>query len=1067
MASAACNSFASLTADQLGGASPQLLKWQKALAEGSVVADADAESLAAHLRAIDLRVSQRAQKELLGLNSAHLREMVEHAAGVTGLEGLSEHSGGITATQLVVAGTDMGTMYMRSWSTVLFYLLRHATPQNFSTAFKRLGAAGAANRVFAGKLSLDTGAAIVGKVQGLKTSDYLEAQRAAGRLKKSPLLIGVAQDKTTRSSTSEASWTGIQVFLPNFDPKVLHLRATTALLGFMPNFDPAHGAEMVQLATHQALDLVNSRLYELRRGLLWELGKGEVHILYPVICCTVGDHPWLRKQNSQMTSARARSPCTVCLLTPLDLTTACTHELKPVLPAEALHPHLSIAGAAAVPPRAPPGSAMGEKRALRRLREAAKGVGGVLMGRTPAPFTRKALAISSPASSDLTGALGLLHVLGSLLKHLSGVPFEAGGGGGLSQPTFDGANEELKARVLGILAYRGPASYLIKFRPLDLSRRVPTKYFRSISLLLPGLLAGLVDDSALDTFTASCFALHRLSLSLNQDSITGEDVTRITYEARVVMRRLRVHPSFSRRIITHMALHYGERIPLEGPPRHTDEAFMEGYNYYIKLIATLCSGGEEQERDMLRMRGHLDLASLLVDTHAARGAAGAHFPPTSLAGQLCTLAPPLRPAVVACDTIVDSTPQLPGFVSASRLDPTAVIRALGGRKAPGAKRCTTASGVPLSDISLPLSLEAPFAELLARELALKLVGAPEPPAGGIEARKSWRRRLTAATATHRWPTGYGLLREHFTAGCELTPAGARRLVQGGSLHVHDAARFADTPGAAPTPALWCSGKPFVSYSALDDHPDLAGDGTGVAVGQLLGIVTVGASAGWLLPGSSVPRLPEERLAILRRAYPCPDTPIPALERDLRHPMLLRGEGAPGVSDFVAVSLPLLLRREHVQHRYSSVPEEQAPGWLWWYPQGGAHGVLQPQPFPADEASDAEEPKVAVEEEGEEEEEEEEEEEDDDEEDEEDEEDDEEDEDGDSDSSGGASQDQDDGEEDEAGFVRKGKKSKALKKKALKKKAVKKKKKALKKKALKKKALKQKKAAPKKPGKTKK
>ncbi len=1040
MASAACKSFTSLTAAQLGGASPQLLKWQRALAEGSVVADVDAASLEAHLRAIDLRVSQRAQKELLGLNSVHLREMVQHAAGVTGLEGLSEHSDGITATRLVVGGTYMGTVYMRSWSTVLFYLLRHATPQNFSTTFEKLGAAGAGKRVYAGKLSLDTGAAIVSRVQGLQASDYLETQCTAGRLVKSPLLIGLAQDKTTRSSTSEGSWTGMQIFLPNFDPKVLHLRATTALLGFMPNFDPAHGAEKVQLATHKALDLVNSRLYELRRGLLWELGWGEVHLLYPVICSSVGDHPWLRKQNSQMTSAKARSPCTICLLTPLDLTTACTHEPKPVLPAEALHPHLSIAGAAAVPPRAPPGSTMGQKRALRKVREAAKRVGAVLMGRVPAPFTPKALAVSSPTSSDLTGALGLLHLLGSLLKHLSGVPFEAGGGGGLCKPTFDGANEALKARVLGTLAYRGPASFLIKFRPLDLSRRVPTKYFRSISLLLPGLLAGLVDDSALATFTSSCFALYRFSLSLYQDSMTGKDVTRITYEARMVMRRLRVHPSFSRRIITHMALHYGERIPLEGPPRHTDEAFMEGYNYYIKLIAALCSGGEEQERDMLRLKGHLDLASLLVDTHAARGAAGAHFPATSLAGKLCTLAPPLQPAVVACNTL-DSTPNLPGFVSASRLDPSAVISASGGRKAPGAKRCTTASGVPLSDFSQPLSLEAPFAELLARELALRLVGALEPPLA-IAARRSWQRRLMEATATHRWPSGYGLLREHFTRGCELTPGGARRLVLGGSLHVHDAARFADTPGAAPTPALWCSGKPFVSYLVQDDHPDLAGDGTGVAVGQLLGIVTVGASAGWLLPSSPVPRLPEERLAVLRRAYPCPDTPIPPLELNLRHPMLLRGEDALGAPDFVAVPLPLLLRREHVQHRYSSVPEEEAPGWLWWFPQGGAHGVLQPQAFPDGENKAAEESKVEEEEEEEEDEEEEEEYEEEEEEgggggggDEEDEDDDSD------DDSDNASQALDDGEEEdgEAGYVRKGKRGKS--KLAARKKAAAKKKKA--------------------------
>ena len=173
-----------------------------------------------------------------------------------------------------------------------------------------------------------------------------------------------------------------------------------------------------------------------------------MHLLRPFLCSTSGDYPQQQKQLSQMTSAQSRSPCHICLLTPLNLTCACTHAPKPLLTSEAPpgQPHLSIAGAAAVEPSAPPGSSNAHRRLLKSIRDGAQSLGGVLMGRPAAPFTIRALQISSPVSADNYGSVGLLHTLGSCQKHLVHNLF-LDDPPRLAHATFAGATQELEARV--------------------------------------------------------------------------------------------------------------------------------------------------------------------------------------------------------------------------------------------------------------------------------------------------------------------------------------------------------------------------------------------------------------------------------------------------------------------------------------------------------------------------------------------------------------------------------------------------------------------------------------------
>ena len=52
-----------------------------------------------------------------------------------------------------------------------------------------------------------------------------------------------------------------------------------------------------------------------------------------------------------------------------------------------------------------------------------------------------------------------------------------------------------------------------------------------------------------------------------------------------------VFPQFRKRIKPHLLLHFSTLIPLLGPPRYLDEARTEGYNFLVKLFASLTKGG--------------------------------------------------------------------------------------------------------------------------------------------------------------------------------------------------------------------------------------------------------------------------------------------------------------------------------------------------------------------------------------------------------------------------------------------------------------------------------------------
>ena len=308
----------------------------------------------------------------------------------------------------------------------------------------------------------------------------------------------------------------------------------------------------------------------------------------------------------------------------------------------------------------------------------------------------------------------------------------------------------------------------------------------------------------------------------------------------------------------------------------------------------------------------------------------------NMAGQLCTLKPtPKRPMIPrsSVGTMGNLQGFMPGVLDGDNVvSPTGFL--VGGCKGPGASRVRGSGGVALTDTSLPLSLDSGFARLLAREMTFILCGETEPPSGAA-GRSFFKAALIEATTGSKWG-GKQLRTTHFSVDGRLTEEGAQLILSGSGVRVHDAYRFySQREGAPSAPSFFVRNSPAVSYLSDSSSVDYAGEGLGVSMGILKGLVTFPARSTLLPAASPLPSLEVQQFALLQRIYPDEDTDIEALARDIMLPMLLRGEEW---HHHMLVPLNWLVAREHIQWRYGHETDNPLSNALWWYPQGGPRGA---------------------------------------------------------------------------------------------------------------------------------
>lgn len=217
---------------------------------------------------------------------------------------------------------------------------------------------------------------------------------------------------------------------------------------------------------------------------------------------------------------------------------------------------------------------------------------------------------------------------------------------------------------------------------------------------------------------------------------------------------------------------------------------------------------------------------------------------------------------------------------------------------------------------------------------LLLTGALAPPAPGggaaqRQGREAWRNALLAVTEGSKWP-GASLTRGHFNEFTKRLTAQSRALlIQGCGVRVHDTVHYGVDGGAVPPPVIFSRGKPFVSYLVKPSHPHLAGVGMGVALGQLLGYLTLPDTDNLLGGGSAVQRHPRQTFALLHSV--CSDAQAageaePLMERLMTPMRLPSGRG----DSFMLVGLGFIVCTDHVQPRHGSSPEEPLRDCLWWH-----------------------------------------------------------------------------------------------------------------------------------------
>ena len=1009
MATTVCKAILAISPADLCGIDVSLLQAQATLSTCAVPAAGTTSTLTRYLAALKAGTSQATMASTMQLPAppAVIRAAIGTQATAMGLGWLVEGPETIEAVPVRVDGRLMGTVYLRDARRVIFYMLLQSTRDNFCATFDELKAPDG-SRLFADKLSLDSGRAIIDALQG-KEREGLSAAWIElldkGMFSTAPLLLGLSNDATARETTTEGVWDPMTLQLGNFVAGAIHKHATTGLIAFMPVFKSPFAVNTkahrlykrrARVAYHVALDTIYAHIHRLRAGLMWELFPGYMLRLMPRVYARSGDHPKQQSDVGQMTSAASRSPCRFCQLPAAYLHLARVWDSKRVFVGPQGEPLMCLCAAAALDPTAPP--------ALRRT---AEGFGAVLLGRKPAPFTRTALAVSSPCAADAKGAAGILHNVGGLCRLVVlMVGTDKAGGAPLL------AGEEAQAlltRIAQLRPYSGPASRVLPVSSAALGKRVPTNKYASLMLLMPGAAEGLMEPSVWLAYSNVCMILHRFLLSLQQDTVSARDCARITLEARVLVKKLMAFPHFRKRIKPHITLHMGALIPEVGPARSLCESRTEGFHALIKVLARLTKAGEEQHAAMLRMRGTMELCALVSSIRDLRrgaaeaggggrvaggagGAAGAGggaggagggaggaggagsstlYPPVTMAGRLSTLTSPPELSLVPCRAIVGMS-RLPGFAPAARVSASTTLYLAGGRAGAGGRRVRGGKGAALGPTSSPIASTPLYHGVIAGELCFLLTGAEAPPAPGgnaaqRDARLAWRTALIGVTKSSRWP-GDCLTKEHFNQRTmRLTAAGQELLIAGSGVTVHDTLRYGVDGGAVPPPVIFSRGGPFVSFPVKPDHPHLAGVGMGVAIGQVLGFLTLPASDKLLSGASALPRRAPQTFALLRSAYGDAEAAgdLELLMRGIMAPMRLypRGEW----TSYMLVGVGLVLRKEHVQVRHGGSPEEPLADCLWWYPQGGSHGRLQPQPLPA--GVDVSESVLPVEEEEEEEEEE--------------------------------------------------------------------------------------------------
>ena len=992
-----------LSKEDMGGIDVSLLQMQSALGSCAVPSLGTTLLLQRYLAALKAGMSQQAMKssvDLGGMKPKKIRQFIRDEATSMGLGLLVERKGDIECVPVSVDGQRMGTMYLRDIKRVLFYVLLQSTGANCLTEPAVLKAPDG-SRLFADKLSLDSGKSIFDEVTDAARkgiSERLLGLLDAELFRTSPLLLGLANDATARETTTEGVWDPLTVQMGNLDSTAIHRHPATGLLAFMPVFSSPFAPKTkehrlftarARIALHAALDVIYDRIRAACKGLMWELFPGLVIHWLPRVYARSGDHPKQQAEVGQMGSASSRSPCRLCQLPARHKCLARLFEPKRVFSAVVGEsPLRCLSAAAAVAPKGP--------IADRRV---AQGFGAQLLGRTPAPFTPAAVSISSRVPTDAAGALGILHNVKGLGKHLvQMLTSEKAGHGPLLLGEAVGV---LQARIAQLRPYSGPASRVLPVKSAAAGKRVPTNKYASLMLLLPGAAEGLLDTSVWLRYTNACMAVHRLLLSLQQDTISQLDSGRITLEARVMVKTLMVFPHFRKRIKPHLTLHMGALVPLSGPPSSLCEARTEGFHVVVKLTARLTKAGEGQEANMLLMRGHMELTALLASLRelrrgaaekdaqaagsgssasasaAAGGGGGAgsaahdspppiSFPPVNMAGRLSSLSSPPELSVLACRNIRDIT-ALPGFAPAARLDPTTPMYFAGGRAGTGGARVRGGRGAALTSTSLPICISPLVSHVVAGELCFRYIGAELPPAAGgnaaqASARLAWRNALIAITQTCTWRGEASLTAAHFNAPTmRLTAAGRALLIGGSGVTVHDTLRYGAGKGMVPPHVIFSRKRPAVSFVVKPGHMYLAGKGMGVAIGDVLGYLT--------FPAVPLRAHGQASFALLHSltgdAGAAGD--MEPLMDGLMVPMRLMPPDR--WDSYMLVGVGLILRKEHVQPRHGVSEEEPLDNCVWWYPQGGTDGRLQPQPMPAlVDCSESPLPVVEVEEEEEEEEE---------------------------------------------------------------------------------------------------
>ena len=378
-------------------------------------------------------------------------------------------------TELIADGDNLllGNVHARDATTVILSALLNATQENFYTDFapeyeRRRDADSASEeeeeeeeeevdlsedpnfeRIYTSPATADGWGALQAKLrQQFQTVPGLKASGDGAGLRATPLGLLISKDGTVKSGgTSDRKLMPIYCTVANFHSDHLKLPGATATWAHVTTFTapadmPAARASLCRrLLDCACMDVVYSQLYDLRHGLLWELAPSNVLLLVPRVLWRPADWPERKLQNLLAASAMAGRPCSICTVTRAGAGStlpSLRRDVWDIIKHARTLPASSYYTAA-------------HRREGRAAIAAAKAYGSTPTGRTPAPFTKFARAISSCLLAHMLSPPDTMHTVRMLCRILGELIVREALGMGLTSAT-------LEARRAALPAFHGAAT---------------------------------------------------------------------------------------------------------------------------------------------------------------------------------------------------------------------------------------------------------------------------------------------------------------------------------------------------------------------------------------------------------------------------------------------------------------------------------------------------------------------------------------------------------------------------------------------------------------------------------